>query len=378
MIRRSRGLFARARTAVRSARKILALYEIAEAEGYNAAAVDYRGIERSERARADAVGFLPQRLRATWCSWARASAPMSRWPPRRRCTPRGVFLMAPAMLHAGAAAAEARARCDCPMTLVHGWRDEIVPYEQSMEFAKAHGASLHLVESDHQLHSALPLIRNLFQYFLIELDLPNTARIAEVTVPMGRFIGRLLMPWVRFNRAAAGCRAAAGRRPMLQVCYVIERDSALDEAGAAARLRAREAAAARQAAGRRRRRSIGRRRCCRSRARWASGARGSTGARRSPAAAAARGDAPRSGLRRDCWCRWPSTGAARRSASPAPGCVCCCRRTGRWRAASAGCCQRAAQRPQHAGGVRTRRSAALAAVERRLDQSGVAAHRRAT
>ena len=50
-------------------------------------------------------------------------------------------------------------------------RTEVIPYENSVQFAKARGATLHLVESDHRLHSALPLIRSLFQHFLIELDI---------------------------------------------------------------------------------------------------------------------------------------------------------------------------------------------------------------
>ena len=152
-------------------RKILALYEMAEAEGYNAAAVDYRGIDDpKERVLMlsdfckDLAGelVLVGSSLGAWVSLAASSSLHTR----------GMFLMAPAITMPGLPALRAGS-LHCPMTLVHGWRDEIVPYEQSMEFAKAHGASLHLVESDHGLHSALPLIRNLFQYFLIELDLPK-------------------------------------------------------------------------------------------------------------------------------------------------------------------------------------------------------------
>jgi fermentation-respiration switch protein FrsA (DUF1100 family) len=57
---------------------------------------------------------------------------------------------------------------DCPIALVHGWRDEVIPCEQSMQFARDNRLSLHLVESDHRLHSAIPFLRYLFQYFLIE------------------------------------------------------------------------------------------------------------------------------------------------------------------------------------------------------------------
>jgi glycerol-3-phosphate O-acyltransferase len=46
---------------------------------------------------------------------------------------------------------------------------------------------------------------------------------------MDRFIGRILMPWVRFNLRPQDVAQQLGAVD-LQVCYVIERDSALDEA----------------------------------------------------------------------------------------------------------------------------------------------------
>ncbi len=80
---------------------------------------------------------------------------------------KGVFLMAPA-IHMPGIPPLRRGLPACPIALVHGWRDEVIPYEQSMRFAKENRLSLHLVESDHRLHSAIPFLRYLFQYFLIE------------------------------------------------------------------------------------------------------------------------------------------------------------------------------------------------------------------
>lgn len=151
-------------------RKIGALYEIAEAEGYHAAAVDYRGIDDpAERVLLlsdfckDLAGdlVLVGSSLGAWVSLAAAPSLHAR----------GLFLMAPAITMPGLPPLRPGA-LTAPMTLVHGWRDDVVPCEQTIDFARSHGASLHLVESDHRLHSALPLIRNLFQYFLIDLDLP--------------------------------------------------------------------------------------------------------------------------------------------------------------------------------------------------------------
>jgi fermentation-respiration switch protein FrsA (DUF1100 family) len=64
---------------------------------------------------------------------------------------------------------------DCPAAVVHGWRDEVVPYEHSVRFAHANRAALHLLESDHRLHNQIRVIQHLFEYFLIALDLPAIA-----------------------------------------------------------------------------------------------------------------------------------------------------------------------------------------------------------
>ncbi len=61
---------------------------------------------------------------------------------------------------------------DCPASMVHGWRDEVVPVDDSLRFAREYGVALHVIDGDHQLHGALRLIRYLFEYFLINLDLP--------------------------------------------------------------------------------------------------------------------------------------------------------------------------------------------------------------
>jgi pimeloyl-ACP methyl ester carboxylesterase len=146
--------------------KIRALYEIAEAEGYDISAVDYRGIkDPQERVQMlvefcrDFTGHLVLVGSSLGGYVSLAAAPALH--------AKGVFLMAPAIYADGIPPLK-RGVPACPIALVHGWRDEVIPYEQSMRFAKENRLALHLVESDHRLHSALPFLRYLFQYFLIE------------------------------------------------------------------------------------------------------------------------------------------------------------------------------------------------------------------
>ncbi|MEH6626583.1 MAG: alpha/beta hydrolase [Motiliproteus sp.] len=79
--------------------------------------------------------------------------------------PRGLFLMAPAFYMPGYDVQHIQLP-DCPLSIVHGWHDDIVPPENSLRFAEEHNASLHLLDSDHRLNSQLAEIGGLFGLFL--------------------------------------------------------------------------------------------------------------------------------------------------------------------------------------------------------------------
>ncbi len=146
--------------------KIRALYEIAESEGYEVAAVDYRGIDNPD----DRVQMLHDFCRDFTGHLVLVGSSLGGYVSLAAAPTlhaKGVFLMAPAIYMPGVPALK-RGVPTCPIALVHGWRDEVIPYEQSMRFATENKLALHLLESDHRLHSAIPFLRYLFQYFLIE------------------------------------------------------------------------------------------------------------------------------------------------------------------------------------------------------------------
>jgi fermentation-respiration switch protein FrsA (DUF1100 family) len=62
---------------------------------------------------------------------------------------------------------------DCPVGLVHGWLDDVVPVEDSIRFAREHGAGLVIVQDDHRMHRSIRQIRHAFEFFLISIDLPE-------------------------------------------------------------------------------------------------------------------------------------------------------------------------------------------------------------
>lgn len=149
-------------------RKISGLAEIARAEGYRADSLDYRGIASPAKRVALLVDYchkLPGELILAGSSLggyvAVAAASLLH--------ARGVFLLAPALLMDGLPPLRPRV-IDCPVTIVHGWRDEIVPLEQSVSFAREYRATVHLLDTDHRMYDQLPLLNHLFEQFLVEVD----------------------------------------------------------------------------------------------------------------------------------------------------------------------------------------------------------------
>lgn len=82
-----------------------------------------------------------------------------------RLRARGLFLLAPAFYMAGYEAYTPQ-DVDCPTAIVHGWRDDIVPVENSIRWAREHKAALHILESDHRLQDQIESICRLLRDFL--------------------------------------------------------------------------------------------------------------------------------------------------------------------------------------------------------------------
>ncbi len=59
----------------------------------------------------------------------------------------------------------------CPITIVHGWRDDVVPVDNSIRFARQYRAALHIIDADHRMQDNVAQINYLFEYFLVALDI---------------------------------------------------------------------------------------------------------------------------------------------------------------------------------------------------------------
>jgi surfactin synthase thioesterase subunit len=87
---------------------------------------------------------------------------------------RGLYLLAPAFFMSGFEQYTPKP-ADCPVTIVHGWNDDVVPVDNSIRFAREHRCTLHLLEGDHRLIDNLEEVCDLFDRFLTRLGVPLRA-----------------------------------------------------------------------------------------------------------------------------------------------------------------------------------------------------------
>ena len=58
---------------------------------------------------------------------------------------------------------------EMPFAIVHGWRDDVVPVENSIRYARAAGATLHLLDGDHRLTENIDEINDYLTQFICRL-----------------------------------------------------------------------------------------------------------------------------------------------------------------------------------------------------------------
>lgn len=145
--------------------KIAALAQVARARHWDVACLDYSHTT-------DPAARLEQLLEA--CAGIRpplllVGSSMGGWVATEaaaRVGAHGVFLLAPALYMPGYPSQAP----DVPAgrtEIVHGWDDETIPCENAIRFARLRQCTLHLVQGDHRLNARIPLLRELFDAFLL-------------------------------------------------------------------------------------------------------------------------------------------------------------------------------------------------------------------
>jgi alpha/beta superfamily hydrolase len=65
---------------------------------------------------------------------------------------------------------------DIPIVIVHGWRDDVVPVENSIRFARECRATLHLLDGDHRLTDNIAEINEYLAQFVRQIAGQKTTR----------------------------------------------------------------------------------------------------------------------------------------------------------------------------------------------------------
>lgn len=144
--------------------KIVAMAEVARRHGLRVESIDYRGMDDPAARVSKALEFcraLAEPLILVGSSLGgHVAAAVS-----TRVSARGLFLLAPAFFMRGFEQFTPTP-APCPIAIVHGWNDVIVPVDNSIRFARLHHATLHLFDADHSLTSRIEQICELFDRFL--------------------------------------------------------------------------------------------------------------------------------------------------------------------------------------------------------------------
>jgi alpha/beta superfamily hydrolase len=139
--------------------KITALAAVARQRGFTSDSPDFRHTQDFDVRVRHLLALGPQ------CSGklVLAGSSMGGYVAAHACArlrPAGLFLMAPALYFEGFDSEPV----DCPAltTVVHGWKDDIVPVERALRFARPRTADLHLLEGGHTLTERIPTLEKIF------------------------------------------------------------------------------------------------------------------------------------------------------------------------------------------------------------------------
>ena len=148
--------------------KIRAMAELVKAMGCEADSIDYQGIadptERVEKCVRECAGIeAPLILVGSSMGGHVATAAAD------RLGAAGLFVLAPAYYMEGYEDLTPSPP-SMPISIVHGWHDDVVPVENSIRFAQACHAELHLLDGDHRLTENIDDINYYLRRFIEKMS----------------------------------------------------------------------------------------------------------------------------------------------------------------------------------------------------------------
>ncbi len=87
---------------------------------------------------------------------------------------RALFLIAPA-LYIPSFKIQDYPSTSAHTEIVHGWSDDVIPVQNSIDYARKSDSSLHLISGDHPLNTSIDTIELLFEQFLASVLAQTTS-----------------------------------------------------------------------------------------------------------------------------------------------------------------------------------------------------------
>lgn len=147
--------------------KIKFLEGMAKSMGFETLSVDYRDLDNPDL-RVDRLLKVVEQIQGPISLIGSSMGGYVSTVVSETLKPEGLFLMAPAFYMPGYAHQNLSSGAKHNM-IVFGWHDEVIPYKHGLKFAEMQNIPITLVDSDHRLKSALPLVGQLFEIFLTNI-----------------------------------------------------------------------------------------------------------------------------------------------------------------------------------------------------------------
>lgn len=146
-------------------RKINALRRVAESMGCSTAAIDYRAYPDVTARVTLLLSHLQQTSEKHIILVGSSMGAYVSIVAAEEVPVKGLFLMAPAVYLPNYPKQQFELP-QTPISIVHGWNDEIVPYEKVVQFGASTKARLHLVADGHRLVDSLEFLEAQLQAFI--------------------------------------------------------------------------------------------------------------------------------------------------------------------------------------------------------------------
>lgn len=142
--------------------KITRLADVARQRGFEAISPDYSHTHDPAARVAQLLALHPRARRLVL-----AGSSMGGYVSAMACAtlqPQALFLMAPALYFPGWDSEPEGIPALC--SVVHGWRDAVVPVDRALRFAGRHRADLHVLDTEHTLNDRVDSVASVFDALL--------------------------------------------------------------------------------------------------------------------------------------------------------------------------------------------------------------------